>query len=99
MPQQTAVIVEQGRATPADLDQIRADSRDALDDVLTALTQVAVRRDDDLLAMAVQALCEVHDLYGSYSPAALASATTAAQARRDIHSAISRALRESRGDA
>lgn len=99
MPQQTAVIVEQASITQADFDQIRAASRDALDEVLTALTQVAIQRDDDLLAMATQALRQVHDLYGSYSPAALSSTTTTAQARRDIHATISRALRENHAKA
>lgn len=95
MTQQTAAVVAQARAEQAHLDQIRAEGRDALTEVLAALTQVAEERDDALLAMTVEALREVHDLYDGYSLAAQAS-TTGVQARRDIHATISRALRQVR---
>lgn len=95
MSQQTAVIVEQNRAVQADLDSLRAEGRDALDEVLDTLAEVATQREDTLLAMTVGALREVHDLYEGYDPATQAS-TTGAQARRDIHATISRALRQHR---
>lgn len=95
MTQQTAAVVAHARTEHARLDQLRAESRDALTQVLAALTQVAEQRDDALLAMTVEALREVHDLYDGYSLAAQSS-TTGVQARRDIHATISRTLRRAR---
>lgn len=93
MTQQTAAVVAHTRAQQARVEQAHAENRDALTEVLAALTQVAEQRDDALLAMTVEALREVHDLYDGYSLAAQSS-TTGVQARRDIHATISRTLRQ-----
>jgi hypothetical protein len=98
MTQQTAAVVAHARTEQARLEQVHAENRSALDEVLGALMQVAEQRDDALLAMTVEALRQVHDLYDGYSLAAQSS-TTGVQARRDIHATLSRAFRQAQMDA
>lgn len=68
------------------------DLRNSVAEVLDALDEAADRRDDPLLALAVEALMAVHDLYGGYGPHAVAS-TPPVNARTDINQTLARALR------
>lgn len=92
MTQHSAAVVSRAHAASARVEESRTESRAALIEVLDTLTRVAEQREDGLLAMTVEALREVHDLYEGYSPAAQSS-TSAVQARRDIHAAIVRTFR------